>query len=567
MSGSGHVWWEDAVVYEVYPRSFADADGDGVGDLPGLRSRLGYLADLGVDAVWLTPFYPSPLADGGYDVSDYCAVDPLLGTMADFDGLVKDAAGHRIRVIVDLVPNHCSSAHPLFRAALAAPPGSQERARFIFREGRGPGGDLAPNNWTSQFGGSAWTRVIEADDRPGQWYLHLYDTSQPDWDWRNPEIPAMFADVIRFWLDRGVAGLRVDVAHGLFKDPDLPDLAGQAAPHAPSPYRHRPELHELYRTWRTILDSYPDGRFPGARTAIGEVWYDAPGTLGPYLAPGGLPQVFNFQLMLPGWRAAAFRAAIDSALALTSGSRAPWVIGNHDVPRPASRYRLDEGYWREMISRLIAAGDRNAAAGARRARVAALLLLALPGSAYIYQGEELGLPEVTGIPDEARRDPNFRRTRGGYPGRDGCRVPLPWVRTGTGFGFSGGSGGSSPRAGTARTRDGAGPAAPWLPQPPGWGTFSVESQLADEHSFLGMYRAALRLRRSHPALGRGTLRWLDAAAEHPGLLGFAREPGFVLAANFGPAPAPLPAHREILLASSPVPGDSLPADTAAWLSA
>jgi alpha-glucosidase len=567
VSDGGHVWWEDAIVYEVYPRSFADADGDGVGDLRGLRARLGYLADLGVDAVWLTPFYPSPLADGGYDVSDYCAVDPLLGTMADFDGLVKDAAGHRIRVIVDLVPNHCSSAHPLFRAALAALPGSPERARFIFREGRGPGADLPPNNWTSQFGGSAWTRVTEADGRPGQWYLHLYDSGQPDWDWRNPEIPAMFADVIRFWLDRGVAGLRVDVAHGLFKDPDLPDLAGQAVPHAPSPYRHRPELHELYRTWRTILDSYPDGRFPGARTAIGEVWYDAPGTLGPYLAPGGLPQVFNFQLMLPGWRAAAFRAAIESALALTSGSRAPWVIGNHDVPRPASRYRLDEGYWREMISRLIALGDRNAAAGARRARVAALLLLAVPGSAYIYQGEELGLPEVTGIPDEARRDPNFRRTRGGYPGRDGCRVPLPWVRTGTGFGFSGGSGGSPPRAGTARTRDGASPAAPWLPQPPGWGTFSVESQLADEHSFLGLYRAALRLRRSHPALGRGTLRWLDAAAEHPGLLCFAREPGFVFAANFGPAPAPLPAHREILLASSPVPGDSLPADTAAWLSA
>ena len=227
MSDGGHVWWEDAVVYEVYPRSFADADGDGVGDLPGLRSRLGYLADLGVDAVWLTPFYPSPLADGGYDVSDYCAVDPLLGTMADFDALVTDAAAHQIRVIVDLVPNHCSSAHPLFRAALAAAPGSPERARFIFRDGRGPGGEQPPNNWISQFGGSAWTRVTEADGSPGQWYLHLYDTGQPDWDWRNPDVPALFEDVIRFWLDRGVAGLRVDVAHGLFKDPDLPDLAGR----------------------------------------------------------------------------------------------------------------------------------------------------------------------------------------------------------------------------------------------------------------------------------------------------------------------------------------------------
>ena len=547
MSDGGHVWWEDAVVYEVYPRSFADAGGDGVGDLPGLRSRLGYLADLGVDAIWLTPFYPSPLADGGYDVSDYRAVDPLLGTMADFDQLVKDAAAHRIRVIVDLVPNHCSSAHPLFRAALAAPPGSPERDRFIFRDGRGPGGEDPPNNWISQFGGSAWTRVQD-----GQWYLHLFDSGQPDWNWRNPYVPAMFEGVIRFWLDRGVAGLRVDVAHGLFKDPDLPDVIGWHPLNSPSPYRHRPELQALYRSWRAILDSYPAGGFPGSRTAVGEVWYDAPGTLRPYLATDGLPQVFNFQLILAGWQRTAFRGAIDAALAVTSGSRAPWVTGNHDVPRPASRYRLDEGFTPQMIEQLITLGDRNAGTGARRARATALILLALPGSAYIYQGEELGLPEVTGIPDEARQDPVFRRTGGRSPGRDGCRVPIPWARTGTGFGFS-------------LTRDGACPSAPWLPQPPEWGEYSVESQLADEHSFLNLYRAALRLRRDHPALGRGTLRWL--APEDPGLLCFAREPGFLLAANLGPAPVPLPAHREILLASEPAAGRSLPPGAAAWLSA
>jgi len=547
VSDDGHVWWEDAVVYEVYPRSFADADGDGIGDLPGLRSRLGYLADLGVDAIWLTPFYPSPLADGGYDVSDYRAVDPRLGTMADFDHLVQDAAAHRIRVIVDLVPNHCSSAHPLFRAALAAPPGSPERDRFIFRDGRGPGGEQPPNNWSSQFGGSAWTRTPH-----GQWYLHLFDTSQPDWNWRNPDVPAMFKDVIRFWLDRGVAGLRVDVAHGIFKDPDLPDVIGRHPLNSPSPYRHRPELHALYRSWRDILDSYPADGLPGSRTAIGEVWYDAPGTLRPYLATDGLPQVFNFQLILAGWQRASFRGAIDAALAVTSGSRAPWVLGNHDVPRPASRYRLDEGFTPEMIERLIVIGDRNAEAGARRARAAALVLLALPGSAYIYQGEELGLPEVTGIPPGARQDPVFRRTGGKSPGRDGCRVPLPWARTGASFGFS-------------LTEDGACPSAPWLPQPPEWGKHSVESQLADEHSFLNLYRAALRLRRDHPALGRGTLRWLEPG--DPGLLCFAREPGFVLAANLGRAPVPLPAHREILLASEPVTGGSLPPDTAAWLSA
>jgi len=543
-------WWEDAVVYEVYPRSFADADGDGVGDLPGLRSRLGYLADLGVDAIWLTPFYPSPLADGGYDVSDYCDVDPRLGTMADVDDLVRDAHAHQIRVIIDLVPNHCSSAHPLFQAALAAPPGSNERARFIFREGRGPGGAEPPNNWPSQFGGTAWTRVTEADGQPGQWYLHLFDTSQPDWNWHHPDVPALFERVIRFWLDRGVAGLRVDVAHGIFKDPDLPDLTGPRPLNAPSPYRHRPELQALYRTWRAVLDSYPADGFPGSRTAIGEVWYDRPETLRPYLEPGGLPQVFNFQLILAAWRAGDFRAGIEVAIAGAGGSRAPWVTGNHDVPRPASRYRLDEGFTPEMAARLIANGDRNAAAGARRARAAALVLLALPGSAYLYQGEELGLPEVTDIPDGARQDPRFFRTNGKDPGRDGCRVPLPWARAGTGLGFS-------------RTPGDTAPAAPWLPQPSWWGSYSVESQLADERSVLHLYRAALRLRREHPALGRGTLRWLSP--EDSEVLCFARDPGFILAVNFGAEPAPLPAHREILLASGPVDGGVLPPDTAAWL--
>jgi alpha-glucosidase len=551
MSGEAHAWWEDAVVYEVYPRSFADSDGDGVGDLPGLRSRLGYLADLGVDAIWLTPFYPSPLADGGYDVSDYRAVDPRLGTMADFDGLIKDTASHGIRVIVDLVPNHCSSEHPLFRDALASGPGSRERDRFIFRDGRGPGGEQPPNNWVSSFGGPAWTRVTEADGRPGQWYLHLFDAGQPDWNWRNPEVRALFEDVIRFWLDRGAAGLRVDVAHGLFKDPELPDDPAEPALNAPSPHRHRPELRELYRSWRAILDSYPAGEFPGPRTAVGEVWYDVPGTLLPYLESGGLPQVFNFQLILARWRAAAFREAVDGVLALAGGSRAPWVIGNHDVTRPVSRYQLDDDFSFQLIEKLISAGQQDLATGARRARAAALLLLALPGSAYIYQGEELGLPEVTDLPDDARQDPTFQRTGGRLHGRDGCRVPIPWSRSGAAFGFS-------------RTDLGASPAPPWLPQPPDWGRYSVEAQLDDPGSFLGLYRAALRLRREHPALGRGGMRWLDG---QPDLLWFAREPGFIFAANLGESPAPLPPHREILLASEPIDGSDLPPGTAAWLSA
>jgi alpha-glucosidase len=521
VSSEEHPWWADAVVYQIYPRSFADSDGNGIGDLAGVRMRLDYLAGLGVDAIWLNPFYPSPWADGGYDVADYLNVHPKLGTLADFDALVGAAADRDIRVIVDLVPNHCSSEHSLFLAALAAPPGSRERERFIFRDGRGPDGGVPPNNWPSAFGGLAWTRVPD-----GQWYLHLYDPGQPDWNFRDAEVRALFEDVIRFWLDRGAAGLRVDVAHGLFKDPGLPDDLAVADSRAPGAYRHRPELRGLYRTWRAILDSYPAGKFPGERTAVGEVWYDTAATLQPYLAPGGLPQVFNFELITSPWNATAIRAAIDATQALAGGARAPWVLGNHDVIRPVTRL-----------------GGQDAA------RAAALLLLALPGSAYIYQGEELGLPEVLDIPDAAREDPAFRRSGGEDRGRDGCRVPLPWEDSGASFGFS-------------RTDSGASPAPPWLPQPDWWGRYSVATQDRDQDSSLSLYRSALALRRSHPALGAGSSRWLPSPDD---TLVFARDPGFVFAANLSGAPVPLPAHQEILLASGPVRGGALPPDTAAWL--
>jgi alpha-glucosidase len=528
-------------VYQVYPRSFADDNGDGIGDLPGLVSRLDYLAGLGVDAVWLTPFYPSPLHDGGYDVSDYTSVDPRLGTLADFDALVEQGRQRGIRVIVDLVPNHCSWDHPLFQQALKAAPGSPERALFLFRDGRGPGGAEPPNNWPSRFGGRAWTRVPD-----GQWYLHLFDDSQPDWNWRDPRVPAMFEGILRFWLDRGIGGFRVDVAHGLFKDPELADVADATLTNRPSAYYHRPELHALYRSWRAILDSYPADGFPGPRTAVGEVWADSPETLRPYLAPDGLPQVFNFELVRAHWSAAALRTAIDATNAFADGSRAPWVIGNHDVDRPVTRW------------------------GAAAARAAALLLLALPGSAYVYQGEELGLPEVTDIPDAARQDPTFRRTGGQVAGRDGCRVPLPWDRAGSSFGFS--------RTGAADP-----PAPPWLPQPPDWGTRSVAAQAEDPDSSLALYRAALRIRRQHPALGTGertargasasgTMRWLDGAVPADALC-FARDPGFVFVANLGTGPLELPPYDELLLASGPLKpgpdgtaGGSLPPDTAVWLS-
>jgi alpha-glucosidase len=531
-SADDNFWWAGAVVYQVYPRSFADADGDGIGDLPGLISRLPYLADLGVDAIWLTPFYPSPLHDGGYDVSDYTGVDPRLGTLNDFDTLVQKAKNHDIRVIVDLVPNHCSSEHPLFKKALEAAPGSPERGLFIFRDGRGENGDEPPNNWPSRFGGRAWTRVAD-----GQWYLHLFDDSQPDWNWRDQRVWDMFDEILRFWLDRGVGGFRVDVAHGLFKDPDLADVDDPTLTNRPSAYYHRPEVHGVYRAWHKILAGYPAEGFPGARTAVGEVWADSVATLAPYVAPGELPQVFNFELVTARWTAPAIRAAIDATHAFTDGSHAPWVIGNHDVVRPVTRW------------------------GPTAARAAALLLLALPGSAYIYQGEELGLPEVTDIPDAARQDPTFRRTQGKVKGRDGCRIPLPWEEGKGSFGFS-------------TTVPGSAPAAPWLPQPADWGERSVAAQSNDPTSFLALYRAALRIRRQHPALGTGAdgadvMRWLDVGED---ALAFARDPGFVFLANLGEAPLPLPEFREVLLTSGPLldgtPGlttASLPPDTAVWL--
>jgi alpha-glucosidase len=531
---AGIPWWAQAVVYQVYPRSFADSDGDGIGDLPGLTSRLPYLAGLGVDAVWLTPFYPSPLLDGGYDVADYTAVDPRLGTLADFDALVAGARELCLRVIVDLVPNHCSWDHPLFQKALAAAPGSPERELFIFRAGRGPDGAEPPNNWPSRFGGQAWTRVPD-----GQWYLHLFDDSQPDWNWRDPRVGAMFADILRFWLDRGIGGFRVDVAHGLFKAADLGDVADATLTNRPSAYYHRPETQDVYRAWRLLLDSYPADGFPGPRAAVGEVWADSPQTLRQYLAPGGLPQIFNFELVRADWSVAAVKGAIDATNAFADGSRAPWVLGNHDVVRPVTRW------------------------GSAAARTAALLQLALPGSAYIYQGEELGLPEVTNIAPAARQDPAFRRTGGTVVGRDGSRVPLPWDRGGSSFGFS-------------RTEGGSPAAAPWLPQPGGWGEYSVAAQDGDPDSFLSLYSEALRIRRRHPALGTGShgddaMRWLPSPA---GTLSFARDPGFLFLANLGSDPLPLPPRNSVLLASAaliPTPNAqseaSLPPGAAAWLAA
>ncbi|MGI9021836.1 MAG: glycoside hydrolase family 13 protein [Acidimicrobiales bacterium] len=541
-------WWRHAVIYEVYVRSFADSDGDGIGDLAGVRSRLPYIAGLGVDAVWLTPFYPSPQADAGYDVADYRDVDPVFGTLAELDGLVGDAHRLGLRVIIDLVPNHTSSEHAWFRAALASAPGSPERSRYVFRDGTGAGGGDPPNDWLSVFGGPAWSRVTESDGQPGQWYLHLFAPEQPDLDWTNEEVRSEFDDILRFWLDRGVDGFRIDVAHGLAKDPALPNLDGRFGAAGPAreghPYWDQDAVHEVYRRWRRIADASP-----GDVTFVGEAWVDSPARLARYLRPGELHTAFNFDFLLAPWDAGALRRAIDECIAAMDSVGAPptWVLSNHDVIRHVTRYGGGE-------------------LGTRRARAAALLMLALPGGAYVYQGEELGLAQVTDLPDEVLRDPTFFRSGGAERGRDGCRVPMPWSGDQPPFGFGPGRpperGGRGPERPSER---GGGPGEEaWLPQPTDWAALTAERQESDPASVLTLYRAALRLR-EQLARGSGPLVWVDAP---DGVLAFRRE-GFACMVNVGDEPTGVPADLvaagEVVLASGPTgPGPRLPSATAVW---
>ncbi|GAB3459524.1 glycoside hydrolase family 13 protein [Streptomonospora sediminis] len=523
------------MIYQVYVRSFADADGDGEGDLAGVRSKLPELAALGVDAVWLTPFYVSPLADGGYDVADYRDVDPRFGTLADFDGLIARAHELGLRVIIDIVPNHTSSAHAWFRAATAAPPGDPARSRYVFRPGRGPQGELPPNNWRSVFGGPAWTRLKRPDGTPEEWYLHLFDAEQPDLDWTSPEVHAEFDDVLRFWLDRGADGFRIDVAHGMVKDPALPDLPeGQKADLLDGstrlPYFDQDGVHDIYRRWNAIASAYP-----GDRALVAEAWVEDAQRVARYLRPGELHQAFNFQYLTAGWDAAALRRVIDDSLAANGAVGAPttWVLSNHDVVRHVTRF---------------GGGER----GLRRARAGALLTLALPGSAYLYQGEELGLPEVDDLPEDALQDPTWERSGRTERGRDGCRVPLPWEGTRPPFGFS-------PEGGS-----------PWLPVPAEWARYTREAQRADPDSTLALYTAALAHRRAaiDPAAEPS---WVDTPA---GVLAFRRGAGFGCAVNLTGAPAEVAAGAfgpgaRVLLASGPVQQRAgtlvLPPDTAVWL--
>jgi alpha-glucosidase len=537
------------VIYQVYPRSFADGDDDGLGDIAGIRSRLRYLADLGVDGVWINPWYPSPMADAGYDVADYRDVEPRFGTLAEGEALVAEAHALGLRVFLDIVPNHSSSEHAWFRAALASPPGSPQRARYLFRDGRGAGGDEPPNNWQSVFGGPAWTRVTEPDGRPGQWYLHLFDAGQPDFDWSNPEVRAEFEDVLRFWFDRGVDGFRIDVAHSLTKEPGLPDLteADGELLHGSEVFNHphwdRQDVHDVYRAWRALADSYDP-----PRVFVSEAWTATLTRMVAYVRPDELHTTFDFHFCATPWDAEALRRSVTESLDAVGsvGAPATWVLSNHDVVRHVSRLaRVAQTGGREALEAQPDEAERygglDLALGRRRARAAALLMLALPGGAYVYQGEELGLEEVFDLPDELREDPVFRRTGGELPGRDGCRVPLPWATSGPSLGF--------------------GPGRSWLPQPASWAGLSVQAQDGDPGSMLSLYRRALRVRREHPALGDGTLTWLDLG---PGVLAFGRDPGFACVVNVAAEPLPLP-PGDVLLASGPLDDGTLPVDTAVWL--
>jgi alpha-glucosidase len=413
-------WWQDAIVYQVYPRSFADSNGDGVGDLTGITSRLGYLAALGVDAIWLSPFYPSPLADGGYDITDHRDVDARLGTLADFDVLLERAHAVGLKVIVDIVPNHTSDQHPWFRAAVASRPGSLERQRYVIRPGRGPDGEAPPTDWQSHFGGPAWERLPD-----GEWYCHLFAREQPDLNWDHPEVRDYFLGTLRFWADRGVDGFRVDVAHALAKDLREP-LRPQ--PHldrclpldGTDPLYDRDELHEIYRSWRQVFDEYDPPRM-----AVAETWHPTNARTYLYARPDELGQVFDFSLLKAGWSAEEFGRVIRQSLAdhgQVEGGLT-WVLSSHDVARHATRYALPQGTDPEAW--LLGGGrdpEIDAELASRRARAATLVMLALPGSAYLYQGEELGLLEVSDLPPDALRDPVYERSDHRLKGRDGCRV-------------------------------------------------------------------------------------------------------------------------------------------------
>lgn len=546
-------WWRQASVYQIYPRSFSDSNGDGLGDIRGITAKVPYLKQLGIDAVWLSPFYPSALADGGYDVDDYRDVDPKLGTLEDFADMSAALHAAGIKLIADIVPNHSSNRHDWFQEALASPKGSAARDRYIFRDGMGPDGEFPPSDWDSVFGGPAWERIIEPDGSPGQWYMHIFAKEQPDLNWANREVRDDFLKTLRFWSDRGVDGFRVDVAHALTKDLTEPlqsklEIGTEDGTLDGShPFWDRDEVHEIYAEWREVFNEYNP-----PRTAVAEAWVHA-SRRPRYASPKGLGQAFNFDLLQADFDAREFREIITRNLleAAATGASSTWVFSNHDVVRHATRYGLPKatreahkrGKGQDGKAWLLAGApeeELDRELGLRRARAATLLMLALPGSAYLYQGEELGLQEVSEIRESERQDPSFFRNRGVEIGRDGCRVPLPWTAEGASYGF--GDGGAH------------------LPQPRWFSDYAVGVQEEQEGSTLELYRQALRLRRELQAAEE--LTWHENANGE--VLHFTRPGGWHVVTNFSEESVELP-PGELLVSSGPLEGGRLPANTTVWL--
>jgi len=512
-------WWRGAVFYEIYVRSFADSNDDGIGDLPGITSRLEYIKRLGVDAIWLTPFYPSPQKDHGYDISDYFDVNPEYGTLKDFDKLVTRAHDLRLKVLVDLVPNHTSDQHPWFQAALSGPD-DPHRTWYYFADGKPDGSP--PNNWESAFSGPAWTK----DSRSGQWFMHLFAPEQPDLNWWNPKVPAEFEKIVKFWLDRGADGYRIDVASALFKRKDLADrptianpLTGLPVPDSKFMIIDQPEVHGVYRAWRRILNSYKP-----PRVLVGEIF--DPSRQARYILPDQLDMAFA--MVRARWSASLWKRSIEADRHASPGPVAApsWTQSNHDVIRHVTR--LGGGFL-----------------GRSRARAALLLLLGLPGQVFLYQGEELGLEEAE-VPPKDRQDPIYIVSGGKEAGRDGCRVPLPWHK-------------GQPNAGFSK-------AAPWLPMPAGWDSLAVDAQAGSTGSMLVFYKRALALRRSLVGMLPGRVRWCPAPE---GVLVY--EHGrLTVAVNFLARTVELPARGRLLVTTHALARCrngrlTLPANSGAWL--
>jgi alpha-glucosidase len=481
------------------------------------------------------------MADHGYDVADYRAIDPAFGDLEQARALIEEAHALDLRVILDLVANHTSDRHPWFQRALQAPAGALDRDLYHFRDGRGPGGDLPPNDWISAFGGGAWTRTTEPDGSPGQWYLHLFAPEQPDLNWDNPDVLAEFESVLRFWFDLGVDGLRIDVAAGFAKAPGLPDFGvSEEEGFFPTTWMDCPfwdvdAVHEIYRSFRKIADSYDDPRI-----FVGEVIVNGPRRLARYLRDDELHTAFNLDYLKSPWDAASLHRVIDSTLDALAEVGAPptWVLSSHDETRHVTRYGQRQPAEGEPA--LPSDAPSDIALGTRRARAALLLMLGLPGSAYIYQGEELGLPEVADLPLDTLQDPVYRRSGGAVRGRDGCRVPIPWSGDSPPYGFS-----SQPHT--------------WLPQPSDWSAFTVGAEDAEPDSMLELYTTAIRLRRGVAGFDCEDFAWLEASGT---VLHFERGDGVRCMVNFGSTS--IDVTGDVLLSSLPLTPEGLPGDAACW---